>query len=305
VEYNDLEKQIPLYAASAMFGPPGRECDRTGPTAKPRTLGVGWIIYGLVRASRPKLVLEIGTGGSSACIMWGLKHNGMGHLHTYDIYSSGQDDKYHRPADYEKDDVGDSLNHCYGQMIRARRDWGMEEYCTLHKMSSVDLLPKWNHKIDMLVVDGDHSLVGLKNDVQFLKWVKPGGYGLFHDFIACLMEVGLTLTTYQAENWNEWSLMVEPNCLSLAIMQRKFSLDPQGALMAHYLSQPQNNPNAATTPFQMTEPRACGAIRQWTGAWFNPVGFHDRQEEANEVARKIIQKEAETGKVVESLEEVI
>lgn len=41
----------------------------------------------------------------------------------------------------------------------------------------------WKDKIDLLLIDGDHSEDGLKADMDgWLHFIKPGGYAVFHDY---------------------------------------------------------------------------------------------------------------------------
>ncbi len=300
--FNSMEEEIVLRMGSAQFGLPGKEEDRNGPNAKPRTLGIGWILYGLVRAARPKTILEIGTGGSTACLLWGLKHNGIGHIHTCDVFASGETDDKHF-LEYLKEKNGEPMNHNKADVVRMIRKWEMENICTIYHESSMDLLPKWNIPVDMVVVDGDHRKKFLENDVKFMNFLKPGGYGMFHDFLACLWEVGGTLRDW-VEQGNEWALIVEPNCLSMGIVQRKFSLNCKNALVAWYLTQ-ECNPNGAKTPIQATDPKACGMIEKWDGEWFPRDGkeYHSQQPEAEIIANKIIEFEKNTGTIVQSMEE--
>ncbi len=301
--FNILEEEISMRTGSAMFGPPGKEEDRNGPYAKPRTLGLGWLLYGFVRAARPKTILEIGCGGSTACLLWGLKHNGIGHLNICDVFLSGDSDDKHF-INYLKDENGDPINYNKAEAIRMIKRWEMGDICTIHHESSKELLPKWNSKIDMLVVDGNHSKEFLENDVQFLNFLIPGGYGLFHDFLACLYEVGRTLRDWVRQS-DEWSLIVEPNCLSMGIVQRKFSISSKHGWMATRLTKP-DNPNAAKTPFQLTDPRTCGEIISWNGKWFpeTPEECHSEIPEGDALAVKIMEYEAKTGKVLEDLDEI-
>lgn len=297
---NDLEKEITLNMGSAMFGPPGAEVNRTGPKAAiNRTLGIGWLLYAFVRASLPKTILEIGTGGSTACLLWGLKHNGEGHIHTCDVFLSGESDAYHL-ADCLTEPDGSPMNHNKADCIRMIKKWEMEDICTIYHKTSIELLKEWTDPVDMIVIDGDHSKEALENDVQFLNFLRPGGYAIFHDFLACLAEVGVTVSEWC--KGDEWSLIVEPNCLSLGIVQRKFTLDPFGPLVAHRLSR-SDNPNAFYTPIQFTNPRNCDALGKWNGQMFELEHFHDRQPEANKTAEEIMDYEQSTGTIVKELGE--
>lgn len=53
----------------------------------------------------------------------------------------------------------------------------------LHKIeqSSYVTLQTWTNPIDLVFVDGDHSLVGIWTDIGFTKHIRPGGYIAFHD----------------------------------------------------------------------------------------------------------------------------
>jgi hypothetical protein len=304
VKYNDLEEEIINTTASAMFGLPGRESYRTGTHPKPRTLGIGWLLYAFVRAMRPKTILEIGSGGSTCCLLWGVRHNEMGHVYTCDPHPSGIPDEQHRPTDFEKDADGVTLNHHHAIMVRTIRKWGMDDIYTHYHEPSTTLLPRWDKPIDMLVVDGDHCKAALQNDIQFAKFIVPGGYGMFHDFTACVFEVGETITDMVGGS-DEWSLIVEPNCLSMAIFQRKWSLSPKECWTAAFLASAEN-PNGMDTPFQMTDPRACGAVKKWNGRWFPEMNhFHDSQPEGIEVAKKVIDWEKRTGKTLENMEDLV
>lgn len=46
---------------------------------------------------------------------------------------------------------------------------------------SEDLLQVWNHSIDLLFVDGDHTREGVIKDIGWIKFLKVGGYVAFHD----------------------------------------------------------------------------------------------------------------------------
>jgi hypothetical protein len=300
-EFNQLEEEIVANEASAMFGVPGKEEYRMGSgfNSLPRTLGIGWILYGFVRAMRPKVIVEIGAGGSTACLLWGLRHNGLGYLHTCDVFLSDSLDPYGK-----EDGNGNVLNSNHAAVARMIEKWGMENICTVHHESSFDFIPRWKDPIDIVVIDGDHSVKGIENDIKLLSFLTPGGYAFFHDFTACTYEVGVAVRDWVARS-DEWSLIVEPNCLSMAIIQRKFSLSPKHMFSATALAQVSNK-NNIKTPFQLTDPKAAGAVIPWNGEWFPKTGveFLKYQAEGNALAQKILEQETRTGKVVQRFEEI-
>ncbi len=299
---NNLEEEIVVNTASAMFGIPGKEELRMGGIGKPRTLGIGWLIYGFVRASMPETVVEIGAGGSTACILWGLKHNEKGHLDTCDVFLSDLEDRAHYPQSYERDKAGESLNHNHAEVLRWLRKWQMEDICTIHHESSKDFVPRWNRPIDMVVVDGDHSLEFIKNDAQLLKHLRPGGYALFHDFLPGFYQIGKAILEW-VHSSDEWSLIVEPSCLSMAIVQRRYSIDPKMTFAGWALSQ-SSNPNNVRTPFQFTDPRYF-CVTPWAGDFYpDPETYSSFKPEGMALAEKIMAKERETGRIVEGLEEI-
>lgn len=299
MNFNNLEEEIVSMTASAMFGVPGKEALRGGNYGcrKPRTIGIGWLLYGLVRACRPETVVEIGTGGSTACILWGLKHNEMGHLHTCDVFLSDDDDSVHYPVTHERDANGKTLNHNHAEVIRWIRKWGMEDICTIHHESSKDFVQKWDQPLDFMMVDGDHKRDFVENDMQLLNYIKPGGYACFHDFIACLYEVGDPVRNF-VNTHDDWSMIVEPNCLSLAVLQRKFTLDAKMMFVAGVLSHP-SNPNNYMTPIHLTDPRNGFMVKPWEGHYFPQSGadFHVHQEDGNRYAAWIMDYEKKTGRI--------
>ena len=56
-----------------------------------------------------------------------------------------------------------------------------ENWYFIHAASN-DAVKDWMLPIDVLFIDGDHSYEGIKDDWDnFSRFVKPGGYVLFHD----------------------------------------------------------------------------------------------------------------------------
>jgi len=303
VIFNNLEEEIVNKTTSAMFGLPGKEELRMGhPIGKPRTLGIGWLLYAFTRVMLPETVVEIGCGGSSACVLWGLKHNEKGVLHTCDTWPSGNRDDLHYGENCEKNEKGEPLMHYHAEVIRFLRKWDMLDICKINHMSSKEFVPKWKDPIDMIVVDGDHSLSFLENDIQLLKYLRPGGYALFHDFLPSFYVIGKTITDW-VESSDEWSLIVEPSHLSLAIIQRKYTMDEERVYMAWVLSQAENE-NNYKTPFQFTDPRAF-CLKPWQGYIFQPSEENHLCKPAGvAMAEKILAREKETGIIVQDLKEI-
>jgi hypothetical protein len=221
------------------------------------------------------------------------------------VFLSDDDDISHYPETYERDESGKTLNHNHAEIIRFMKKWEMTDICTIHHESSKDLVSKWDLPVDMVVVDGDHTKEFLENDAKLLNFLRPGGYAMFHDFLACLYEVGATLRDWVNAS-DEWSLMVEPSHLSMGIVQRKFYCHPKYMAMAGELAQGKRNPNYIKTPLQFTDPRACGCVTPWAGRWFPDTGteWHSWQEEGQKLARKIVEHEAKTGRIVQDPKEV-
>jgi len=274
-----MEKHITSISGSGMFGPPGAEILRT-PGPKKRTLGVGWLLYGFARACIPECVLEVGAGGSSLCILNALRHNNSGHLYMVDPYETGLSDDVHRPNDFISDEKGKPINHHHATLLRMLRDNSFEDISTFYHMKSSEL--KWNLPIDMLVVDGDHTIEGIKNDwVNFSKFIRPGGYALFHDPIGCLHAAGHML---QENIGDEFSMLIEPNNLGMAVIQRKFTVSSRMFWFAALLNKSYNE-QSFTTPITIQNPRGIpGFLEEWKGRWIEEIKEFSKTRSETEIA---------------------
>lgn len=285
----NLDEKITSKAGSAMFGPAGPEDLRTGPNAK-RTLGLGWLLYGFVRTACPELILEVGSGGSSMCLLQGIRDNKCGHLHTVDDENWGPPDDYTPIADARYGEDGKPLTRCHATFLRQLEHLKFNDICTFYHEKSQELGPRWNQPIDMLVVDGDHAREAVEADWNnFAKWLVPGGFAFFHDPLALPYDIGMFL---EEKNQGEWTMMIEPDFLSMAIIQRKFTVSSKKLIMTGRLAQVDNLDNR-TTPIHLTNARKIpGMLQKWTGRWFeSQETFSLVTAEAQADAEKLMRRE--------------
>lgn len=128
-------------------------------------------LYGLVRAIRPHVCVEIGSArGRSTCfIAQALKENGHGKLYAIDP---------HGKTDWNDIDSEQSL-----AILRANLSkLGLTEYVEIIQKRSFDAAADLNLQIDFLFIDGDYSYDGVTQDrLLFSRFVRPFGLVLFHD----------------------------------------------------------------------------------------------------------------------------
>lgn len=119
-------------------------------------------IYEFIRSLQPEVVFEIGTrnGISTTAILCALADNNKGKLYSIDI----------------KDCLERTQNNLTDEL---RKRWEFT------RANSKDFYKKWDKKIDILLIDGDHSYEMCKSDFEnYEKFVKEGGYIFLHDTIA-------------------------------------------------------------------------------------------------------------------------
>ena len=130
-----------------------------------------YLLYGLVKSAKPRVVLEIGSArGRSTCAMGiALKENGGGTVYAVDPHDRNA------WSDEASADTFEVLS-------RNIRKFGLEQYVQILKNTSVEAARNWDLPIDILFIDGDHTYEGVKRDWElFSRFVQPFGSVVFHD----------------------------------------------------------------------------------------------------------------------------
>jgi len=144
--------------------------------------GVGdsaWVIYGLVRALKPAVCVEIGSArGKSACfIAQALQENDKGKLYAIDPHNVNA-----------WNDVGSE--DTFGVMSGNLRKLNLSHRVEIVRKTSTVAAVEWNVPIDLLFIDGDHTYEGVRNDWDlFSPHLTKFGVALFHDTIWEVAEV--------------------------------------------------------------------------------------------------------------------
>ena len=130
------------------------------------------LLYGWVRATKPAVVVEIGSArGMSACAMaLACRQNHSGRVYSIDPHSVN---------DWNDDGTG---GNTYEFFVDRLQRYKLTEWCEVIRATSDQAAIKWDRPIDLLFIDGDHTYEGVKRDFDlFLKWVRPTGIVAFHD----------------------------------------------------------------------------------------------------------------------------
>jgi predicted O-methyltransferase YrrM len=146
------------------------------------------LLYGLVRALEPRVVVEIGSArGKSTCtIALACRQNNQGKVYAIDP---------HTPTSWSDRGVENDTE----TFLRARlQEYELEPWCDIIKSTSAEAGRKWDKPIDLLFIDGDHTYHGVKSDFEaFRKWLTPSALVLFHD---TLWEHHPTHPGYRSDN---------------------------------------------------------------------------------------------------------
>lgn len=132
----------------------------------------GQILYAIARTTKPRVIVEIGSArGYSTCLFaLACVENGDGMVYAIDP---------HMTNDWtDRGTGGETL-----AFLNARlQEYGLTAHATIIRKTSIDAARDWTEPIDLLFIDGDHSLEGVKTDFElFAPFVGEHGLIAFHD----------------------------------------------------------------------------------------------------------------------------
>jgi len=141
--------------------------------------GSAAMMYALMRAQRPRTVVEIGSylGRSTVFLARTLKEvNPSGHVVTVDPHT-GDREQLEALSTEPLATFDLFRQHC--------RAAGVEDVIEAHVATSVEVAGAWHEPIDLLYVDGWHSYDAVVADGEaWLPYLSPRGVAIFDDYVA-------------------------------------------------------------------------------------------------------------------------
>jgi hypothetical protein len=127
---------------------------------------------------------------------------------------------------------------------------------------SEDYFPNWKTPINMMFVDGDHSLAWSDFENYFMKWATPGAFCFLHDTISLPDNVGGVLQRIDKDYPDEYTVMHEPRYCGLGIVQKRLTVDIGGADRVHEL----------WVTGKINDPFVADLVKPWNGKWVKNYG---------------------------------
>lgn len=149
----------------------------------------GRILHSIVRMYKPTTIVEIGSarGYSTCSLALACAENGNGMVYAIDP---------HLQNDWT--DVGTG-GKTLGFLQERMRLYDLEAHCSVIAKGSAEAAADWNRTIDLLFIDGDHTLAGVRRDFEgFERWLSPESLVVFHD---SSWEHDQPWSTYSGEEW--------------------------------------------------------------------------------------------------------
>lgn len=132
------------------------------------------------------IILEVGTMcGASAICMMGALQNRNAHLYTIDpAMMSDEDIKLHWNRIANSDVLFDGTS-TYDSVKSTIDATEFKDNITLLPGFSEDVYNKWDKGciIDLLYIDGCHTYPAVLKDMEWVNYVKPGGFVVLDDWI--------------------------------------------------------------------------------------------------------------------------
>ncbi len=131
-----------------------------------------YVLYSLVRALKPQVVVETGSarGRSTCALALGCKQNNQGKVYAIDP---------HNLNPWTEDGT-----HGYTLpfLLDRLRDYELESWCEVIQDKSASVAKRWCKPIDLLFIDGDHSYEGVCDDFYaFHPFLSANAIVIFHD----------------------------------------------------------------------------------------------------------------------------